>query len=141
MNIFLTSWQFCPDYDGQKWISHFQKYGVDYSQLLVLPSKDGLNQTERNLIFLFKEPNSIANITVIGYGNCYAFPDSTAGAFYTNIKKALDTEQFFIAVEIWNEDYALEVSKAIFDIDKPLSERKEAMENFLIEQYSSFILK
>lgn len=143
MKIFLTHWQYCPDYDGKRWISRLKKYGVDYSKLIELPSAEGLNHADRNLVFLFKEPNTIADITVIGYGGCYPFADSTAGYFYTKIKKIVHEEQFDCAVEMLNTDYLQGVAKAVFgfDEDRPLWERKEALEKFLVEHYSMFILK
>lgn len=143
MKILLTSWQYCSDYDGKIWISRLEKYGVDYSMCIELPSAEGLDQAERNLLFLFKEPNTIADVTVIGYGGCYPFADSTAGAFYTNLKKKIQEEQFSCAVQELNSDYLQGVAKAVFgsDKDRRLWERKEALEEFLVENYSNFILK
>lgn len=144
MKIFLTSWQCCPDYDGKRWITRFEKYGVDYSRLIELPSAGGLNIAERNLVFLFKEQNTIADVTVIGYGGCYPFDDSTTGYFYTSIKEAVHEEQYDCMVdEIRNHDYLLGVAKIVFgfDEDRPLWQRKEALEKFLVENYSSFIVK
>lgn len=143
MKIYLLNWQSCPDYDGKRWISRLKKYGVDYSRLIELPSAKGLNQEERNLVFLFKEPKTIIDVTVIGYGGCYPFADSTAGYFYTNLKKNVPEEQFDNAVEMLNPDYILEVAKAVFgfDEDRPLWVRKEALKQFLVANYSTLILK
>ncbi len=143
MKILLTNWQWCGDYDAKRWLSRLEKYGVDYSRLIELPTEHGLNHTNRHLIFVFKEPNTIADITVIGYGNCYRLDDSTAGYFYTEIMKHVHEEQFFSATEIPNTDYTQGVSEAVFgfDEDRPLWKRKEALEKFLIENFSTFILK
>jgi hypothetical protein len=141
MNILLTTWQSSGTFTGKEWISRFKRYGVEHSIFIELPNEAGLDLAHKNLIFVFKEPNTIADITAIGYGSCYAYSDSSGGLFYINIKEALDTEQFSDVIELTNSDYALEVSKTIFDSDKPLSDRKEALEKFLIGQYSWFIFR
>lgn len=118
-------------YQADFLLYNLEKYGKNNSFVLDFPV-GGSNQSN-GLVFLFKEPNTLAQITVIAI---YTSTDeaSTAGILYRQVRQHVNPEQYRNLADDFTLEYAQAVSKKIFSYEVSLSDSKNELENFLTKQ-------
>ena len=126
MNILLVD---TPQYQAAGLLYQLKKYGPENACVVDFPTQDSLYQ---GLAFVFKEPDSIANISILVY-RCYKDFRNTEGYFYNDVRYYADVEQYIDLTTLHPEDMSLLGSK-ILSTKSSLLERREYLERMLISE-------
>ncbi|MEM7064625.1 MAG: hypothetical protein AAF572_15865 [Cyanobacteria bacterium P01_B01_bin.77] len=114
------------EYQAAGLLHQLTKYGRENACVVDFPTQDSLIN---GLGFIFKEPDSIANLSVIVH-RCHNDFCNTEGYFYNDVKYYADVEQY---VDL-HSDHICPLGTKVFDAQRSLLERKDCLEQMLISE-------